>query len=175
MNYWLDLFTGITWEEFQRAGAKISGFREHHRKRASKIRPGDIFLCYLTGVKRWVGLLEVTGELFQDTAQIWAEEVFPIRFPTKSIVMLKPEHGVPMDELKGKLSFFPADATPGSWSGQSVVHQQNTKNPTATLSPQLFVLRKRIRYLAQSIQRNSSDPAIYTSSTNKSTTKKLKR
>jgi hypothetical protein len=26
MNYWLDLFTGTTWDEFRHAGAKISGF-----------------------------------------------------------------------------------------------------------------------------------------------------
>ena len=28
MNYWLDLFTVKTLEEFQKAGAKVSGFRE---------------------------------------------------------------------------------------------------------------------------------------------------
>ncbi len=28
MNYWLDLFTVKTVEEFQKAGAKVSGFRE---------------------------------------------------------------------------------------------------------------------------------------------------
>jgi len=117
MNYWLDLFTGTTWEEFQKAGAHVTGFREHNRKRASKIRPGDIFLCYLTGVKRWVGLLEATSELFEDTSPIWAEEVFPIRFKTKPLVMLKPEHGAPMENLEGRLSFFQAGAAPGSWSG----------------------------------------------------------
>ncbi|HEY4759088.1 MAG TPA: hypothetical protein VIH42_00770 [Thermoguttaceae bacterium] len=117
MNYWLDLFTGITWEEFQKAGANITGFREHNKKRAAKIRPGDIFLCYLTGVSRWVGLLEVTGQMFEDKTPIWAEEVFPIRCPVKPIVILKPEHGVQMEELKGKLSFFQAEMPPGRWSG----------------------------------------------------------
>ncbi|MBN2475583.1 MAG: hypothetical protein JXB62_13305 [Pirellulales bacterium] len=117
MNYWLDLFTGITWEEFQKAGANISGFREHNRARAAKIRRGDIFLCYLTGVKRWVGLLEVSGEMFEDDSPIWGEEVFPIRFPVKPIVMLKPEHGVPMEMLRGKLSFYETDTPPGRWSG----------------------------------------------------------
>ena len=92
-------------------------FGEHQRKRASKIRPGDLFLCYLTGVKMWVGLLEVTGDKFEDNSPIWVEEVFPIRFPVKPLVMLKPEYGVPMDTLKGKLSFFPTDGLPGSWSG----------------------------------------------------------
>jgi hypothetical protein len=117
MDYWIDLFTGTTYAEFQKAGAKVSGFRGHNRKRASKIRPGDLFLCYMVGVKRWVGLLEVTGNLFEDDATIWAEEVFPIRFPVKPLVLLKPEHGVPMDEMRGKLSFFPVDAPPGAWSG----------------------------------------------------------
>ena len=60
MKYWLDLFTGTTWKEFQKAGADVTGFREHNWKRAQGIKPGDIFLCYMTGVKRWVGLLKVT-------------------------------------------------------------------------------------------------------------------
>lgn len=117
MNYWLDLFTGTTWEEFQKAGANVSGFREHNRKRASKIKPGDIFLCYMTGVKRWVGLLEVSGELFTDETPIWGEEVFPVRFPVRPLVMLRPEHGVPMEEMRGRLTFFDVDTSPGSWSG----------------------------------------------------------
>ena len=37
MNYWLNLFTGRTWREFQAAGAKVSGFREHNWKRAANV------------------------------------------------------------------------------------------------------------------------------------------
>lgn len=61
MNYWLDLFTGTTWQEFRKAGANISGFREGMRPNARRVKAGDVFLCYLTGVMRWVGALEVTG------------------------------------------------------------------------------------------------------------------
>ena len=50
MNYWFDAFTGITWDEFRTAGAKVTGFRDHNWKRAEKIRPGDVFLCYIVGV-----------------------------------------------------------------------------------------------------------------------------
>ncbi len=28
-TYWLDLFTGTTWEEFKKHGANVSGFRYH--------------------------------------------------------------------------------------------------------------------------------------------------
>jgi hypothetical protein len=62
MNYWLDLFTGMTWDEFQKSGASISGFSYRMRKTVQKIQPGDILLCYLTGVMRWVGALEVIGQ-----------------------------------------------------------------------------------------------------------------
>jgi hypothetical protein len=117
MTYWLDLFTGTTWDEFQKHGSKVSGFREHNKKRASRIRTNDVFLCYLTGVKRWVGLLEVTGPMYEDDSPIWAEEVFPIRFSVKPVVILSPEHGVPMDDLRGKLSFYPTGISPGGWSG----------------------------------------------------------
>ena len=27
-TYWLDLFTGTTWQEFLEAGGEVSGFRE---------------------------------------------------------------------------------------------------------------------------------------------------
>ncbi len=36
-NYWLDLFTGTTWEEFQQAGSSITGFRESRWKRIQKV------------------------------------------------------------------------------------------------------------------------------------------
>ena len=56
---------------------KISGFREHNWQRAKKIKAGDIFLCYMVGVSRWVGLFEIKSERFRDETQIFAEESFP--------------------------------------------------------------------------------------------------
>ncbi len=57
MNYWLDLFTGTTWKQFRDAGATTSGFRERMRGNVAKVEPGDLFLCYLNGVMRWIGAL----------------------------------------------------------------------------------------------------------------------
>jgi hypothetical protein len=37
MNYWLDLFTGTTWDEFRGAGACVTGFREHNWKRGQNM------------------------------------------------------------------------------------------------------------------------------------------
>ncbi|MCH7547038.1 MAG: hypothetical protein IID30_11625 [Planctomycetes bacterium] len=117
MNYYLNLFTGTTWKEFQNADACVTGFREHNWKRARNIKPGDVFLCYVVGVKRWVGLLEVTGDRYRDDAEIWKEETFPVRFSVKPQIILQPENGIPMEDLEGKVSFFPEGEKYHRWSG----------------------------------------------------------
>ena len=58
-TYWLDLFSGATWQEFLDAGANVSGFRESRWKTVEQMQRGDYLLCYLTGVMRWIGVLEL--------------------------------------------------------------------------------------------------------------------
>jgi hypothetical protein len=62
-------------------------------------------LCYLTGVMRWVGALEVLG-ISRDTRRIWQDREFPVRFEVKPLMMLDAEYGVPMEQLEGRVSFF---------------------------------------------------------------------
>src|SRR5215469_8584626 len=116
MNYWIDLFTGTTWREFREAGATVSGFRAGRKKMAQRIKPGDIFLCYLTGVMRWVGALEVAG-LSRDRRTIWKEQDFPVRFEVKPLILLEPEHGVPMEQLEGEVSFYANRHEKGKFRG----------------------------------------------------------
>ena len=87
-NYWLDLFTGTTWEEFLAAGGEVSGFRERRWKTVQQIKPGDYLLCYLTGISRWIGVLEVGSEPFKDTTPIWKDEQFPCRVRVRAIAAL---------------------------------------------------------------------------------------
>ena len=47
-TYWIDLFTGTTWEEFLKAGGNISGFRENRWKTVQQFKHGDYLLCYIT-------------------------------------------------------------------------------------------------------------------------------
>lgn len=116
MKYWLDLFTGTTWDEFRNAGANVSGFSNRMRKNVDRMQPGDRLLCYLTGVMRWVGALEVLGSS-QDSRRIWKDLEFPARVAVKPIVILSAENGVPMDELGGKVSFFTGKADRGKFKG----------------------------------------------------------
>jgi hypothetical protein len=116
MNYWLDLFTGTTWREFQEAGSNVSGFRAKQLKTAKKINAGDIFLCYLTGVMRWVGALEIIGPS-TDTRQIWKEQDFPIRLNVKPLIVLQAEHGIPMQQLEGRVKFYASSKDAGKFRG----------------------------------------------------------
>ena len=116
MTYWLDLFTGTTWSEFQKAGANVSGFRPRMRNASKNVKPGDILLCYLTGVIRWVGALEVVG-LSKDDRPIWKDVYFPVRFDVKPLVVLQPENGIPMSELEGRVDFFRSAKDRGKFRG----------------------------------------------------------
>jgi|SRR5208337_329652 len=116
MTYWIDLFTGTTWDEFRKAGARISGFRARMRSIGKRVHPGDIFLCYLTGVMRWVGALEVVNAS-ADRSAIWKDDVFPVRFEVQPLVVLEPEHGVPMEELQGRVDFFRGPQDAGKFKG----------------------------------------------------------
>jgi hypothetical protein len=116
MTYWLDLFTGTTWEEFKAYGAGVSGFRKRMHNAVERIQSGDILLCYLTGVMRWVGALEVQGRS-RDKRSIWQFDEFPERLSVKPLVLLAPEHGVPMEELEAKVDFYRSRADRPGFNG----------------------------------------------------------
>jgi hypothetical protein len=117
LTYWLNLFTGVTWNEFRSAGSHVSGFRETRWKTVQKIKKGDVFLCYLTGVSRFVGMLEVTGKPFQDDAPIWKDQPFPCRLPVKPLIELDPEYGVSVHDLRDRLSCFLSSESRNAWTG----------------------------------------------------------
>lgn len=116
-RYWLDLFTAVTWGEFQKAGSKVSGFRDSRWSTLKQIETGDYLLCYLTGISRFIGILEVTSKPFKDDEPIWKDEDFPSRVSVKSVVELTPETSIPILDLKERLSIFQNLKNPHAWSG----------------------------------------------------------
>ena len=116
-TYWLDLLTYETWTEFLKAATSVTGFRENRWKTVQSIKPGDIFLCYLTGVSRWIGILEVTGPAFKDIKKLWTRADFPARIQVKLLAKLDPLTAVPVIELKQQLSVFQNLKSPHAWIG----------------------------------------------------------
>lgn len=117
MKYWLNLYTWRTWQEFLKSGGEVSGFRASRWKTVRKIKPGDILLCYMTGISRFFAIEEVTGDPFQDDTPIWNEADFPSRISVKVLLSLEPEFAVPVKSLRDELSYFQNMKTPHSWTG----------------------------------------------------------
>jgi hypothetical protein len=78
---------------------------------------GDYLLCYLTGISRWIGLLEARSEGYLDEAPLWTEALFPARVKVKLIVELASETAVPVFDLRDQLSIFRNLQNPNAWTG----------------------------------------------------------
>lgn len=64
MAYYIDLFSPETYWAFCDSHRDITGFREKRRRMATNIKPGDKFICYMTKLSRWIGVLEVSSGYF---------------------------------------------------------------------------------------------------------------
>jgi hypothetical protein len=116
-DYWVVLFTGTTWQEFLSAGGDTMGFRNTRWNYIQKIKPKDYLLCYLTGISRFIGVLEVQSEPYEDRKKrIWSDDMYPARIKVKPVAKLTPTTAVPVVSLRDKLSIFENLRTPSGWS-----------------------------------------------------------
>ena len=122
MAYFIDLFSPETYEAFGQSSRDVSGFSLHHKNRAQKIKTGDVFVCYLTRVCRWFGLLEVVqGPYTDDTPRFVADhDPYVVRFRVRPLVWLDIDKAIPIhdDSIWTNLSFT-RELEKGSsrWSG----------------------------------------------------------
>lgn len=109
MAYYLDLFSPETYEAFSKSKRDISGFRKRQENIAGRIIAGDKFICYMTKLSRWIGVLEVLSDSFIDDEPIFFEEddPFVVRFRVDPTVWLPLEKTIPIHEdiVWKKLSF----------------------------------------------------------------------
>ncbi len=82
------------------------------------MKPGDYLLCYLTGLSRFIGILEVTSEAYKDETHIWGYSLFPCRVSVRIVVALTPEIAVPIQTLRDELTIFANLKSPHAWTGQ---------------------------------------------------------
>lgn len=123
MAYYLVTFTPVTWRAFLKGDRTVTGFKE--QRNIEEVRPGsDVFVCYLTRLSRWFGILDVESGPYRDGSPIFADgrplftpspdssasahEKYTARFKVKPDVVLdEPEYAVPIYEpgVWDKLSF----------------------------------------------------------------------
>ena len=122
MTYYTDLFSPETYEAFSRSSRDVSGFRESQRKSAMRLRPGDRLVCYMTKLSRWVGILEVLENCYEDSTPIFypTDDPFTIRLKVRTISWLPKEKATPIreSEVWDNLSFTKGtDPSSLGWTG----------------------------------------------------------
>lgn len=123
MAYYIDLFSPETYEAFSNSSRNVSGFRLRQEGIAQHIKPGDMFVCYLTRLSRWFGVLQVIDGPFKDSTPIFYQEddPFVVRFHVKTIVWLDIDKAIPIHNelIWNKLSFTKAlNAGSIGWTGK---------------------------------------------------------
>ena len=64
-----------------------------------------------------VGLLEVVGKPFFDQEPIWSSPIYSSRVRVRVVLALKPEHGVPVLDMRDELTIFRDLNNPNYWPG----------------------------------------------------------
>ena len=123
MKYYLDLFSPETAKAFRNSDQTISGFRPRQRSIAERIEPGDKFLCYVTRISRWIGILTILDGPFEDEKPIFypEDDPFTIRFKVKAEIWLDFDRSIPIhdEEIWNSLSFTKGHRKDtSSWTGK---------------------------------------------------------
>lgn len=123
MAFYTNLFSPDTFETFSRTDRSVSGFSKHQHAWARRIKPGDRFICYMTKLSRWIGVLEVLDECYVDETPLFFPEGDPyvIRFLVRPAVWLSKDRAIPIREknIWDTLSFTRGVASNSSaWTGK---------------------------------------------------------
>jgi hypothetical protein len=89
-------------------GFRVIGAKESRRRMAEQIEPGDRIVFYVTGLKAFAGIVEVTGELYEDRTKLWPgkpgkPDAYPWRFETRPVSILDEDELVPAETVVGEL------------------------------------------------------------------------
>ncbi len=114
---------------------------------------GDKFVCYMTKLSRWIGILEITGQWVEDYTPLYYPDSDPyvIRFPVEPIVWLDKEYAVPIkeDHIWNALTFT---------RGQ----EKNSFTWTGIIRNSLRLLENNDGYLLEeTLTKQAANPQIY--------------
>ncbi len=120
--YFVAVFSPDTHAAFTASDRRVMGFRERHANAATKVKPGDLLVAYLTGLSRWVGLLRIEGAAYREATPrfVASDDPYVVRFAVSPVVWLTADRGVPIrdDAVWTALSFTKAhDKRSSKWTG----------------------------------------------------------
>ena len=102
-SYFIGLWDPETWAENRRkARFTFTGFDVNLRNK-SEIRPGDLFLCWVTGGSGCVGVMEVAGEAYvvdHEDPPTFQRGLYPLRYPVRLLRRVPLTSGVTFSEIR---------------------------------------------------------------------------
>ena len=105
MQAWINVSSPENFEVLRTRGFDLSPFKSSRERQSHEMRPGDRIVYYLTKEVLFGGVVEVTGEAYEDTSEIGLHsegkpgEEYPYRIPTKPVVIAKPGHYLDVREI----------------------------------------------------------------------------
>ena len=94
MQAWIVVGSPENFELLRKRKFNLCAFKSSRRKQSSEMQPGDRIVHYLTGDVQFGGIVEVTGEMFEDETDIGLRsemkgeaETYPYRIKTKPVVV----------------------------------------------------------------------------------------
>ena len=96
MQAWINVGSPENFEVLRKRGFDLSPFKSSREKQSHDMQPGDRIVYYLTKEVLFGGVVEVTGEAYEDTSDIGLRsdgkpgEDYPYRIATKPVVIAKP-------------------------------------------------------------------------------------
>jgi hypothetical protein len=123
MTFFTNLFSPDTYETFSRSNRDVSGFSKHQLAWAKRVHRVDRFICYMTKLSRWVGVLEALSECYPDDSPLFYPEGDPyvIRSKVRPVVWLPKDQAIPIREkhIWDTLSFTKGvDQKSPAWTGK---------------------------------------------------------
>ena len=109
MQAWINVGTPDNFEVLRERGFDLSPFKSSRERQSSEMQPGDRIVYYLTKVVQFGGVVEVTGEMYEDTSDIGLEsegkpgEGYPYRIATKPVVIAKPGKAIDVRDITDQL------------------------------------------------------------------------
>ncbi|MEX2376319.1 MAG: EVE domain-containing protein [Dehalococcoidia bacterium] len=102
---WIVVGTPENFEVLRKRRFDLAAFKSSRQKQSSDMQPGDRLVYYLTGQVQFGGVVEVTGQAFEDRADIGLhsegqeDEDFPYRISTKPVLIAKPGQEIEVREI----------------------------------------------------------------------------
>ncbi|MCK9486552.1 MAG: EVE domain-containing protein [Dehalococcoidia bacterium] len=105
MQAWITVGTPENFEVLRKRNFDIAAFKSSRKKQSGEMQPGDRIVFYLTQRVLFGGVVEVTGEAFEDRSDIGLDsegkpdEDFPYRIQTRPIVIAPPGNEIDVRDI----------------------------------------------------------------------------